>query len=78
MTIGKIIDDAPFRPFHARTALLAAGGPFCDGYILGIVGIALPLLTPRLHLSAGWIGLIGASALIGLFLGGLWAATLPI
>ena len=68
---GKSIDDAPFRPFHARTALLAAGGPFCDGYILGIVGIALPLLTPQLQLSAGWIGLIGASALIGLFLGGL-------
>jgi MFS transporter, putative metabolite transport protein len=68
---GKSIDDAPFKAFHGRTALLAAGGPFCDGYILGIVGIALPLLAPQLGLSVSWMGLIGASALIGLFVGGL-------
>lgn len=67
----RTIDDVPMSRFHWRTALLAAGGPFCDGYILGIIGIALSLLTPQLHLSAGWIGLIGASTMLGMVVGGL-------
>jgi MFS transporter, putative metabolite transport protein len=66
-----LIDDAPLRLFHLRIGVLAAGGPFCDGYILGIIGIALALLTPQLHLGSVWVGLLGASALIGLFVGGL-------
>jgi putative MFS transporter len=71
MATAPTFDDAPLTLFHWRTTLLAAGGPFCDGYILGIIGIALSILTPQLHLGSVWVGLIGASALIGLFAGGL-------
>ncbi|MED1472637.1 MFS transporter [Bacillus salipaludis] len=42
-----------------------------DGYILSIIGIALTQLSPQLHLNAFWTGLIGASALAGIFIGGL-------
>lgn len=71
MSNAVTVDDAPFNAFHARVAAYTTGGYFCDGFILGIVGIALAVLTPELHLSSLWIGLLGAAALIGLFLGSL-------
>ncbi len=65
------IDDAPLKGFHLRVTAYTTGGFFCDGYILGIIGIALSLLGPQLGLGPLWSGLIGASALIGIFIGGI-------
>lgn len=70
MTTKTPLDDLPITPFHRRVAFVAGGGPFCDGYLLGIIAVALPLLTPALGLSSLWEGLVASSALIGLFLGG--------
>jgi MFS transporter, putative metabolite transport protein len=64
-----VMDDAPLSPFHKRLALFASGGPFLDGYILSIIGVALVQITPQLGLSGTTEGLVGASALIGIFLG---------
>ena len=64
------IDDAPFRSFHRRLTLYSCGGPFCDGYILGIVAIALPPLLADLHLTGPWQSLIAAASLMGMLLGG--------
>jgi MFS transporter, putative metabolite transport protein len=62
------IDDAPLNSFHLRVVAYTTGGYFVDGYILGMIGIALALLAPRLGLGAVWTGLIGASALAGIFM----------
>ncbi|MFD1210602.1 MFS transporter [Arthrobacter sp. GCM10027362] len=43
---------------------------FIDGFILGGIGVVMPAITDELQLSAAWQGLIGASALIGIFFGG--------
>jgi MFS transporter, putative metabolite transport protein len=40
-----------------------------DGFDLGIISVVLPSLTKDLHASAAWTGLIGASSLIGIFIG---------
>ena len=45
------IDDVPLNSFHWKITFYSAGGPFCDGYILGIIAPALALLTPQLGLS---------------------------
>lgn len=66
-------DDAPVRLFHFRVAIGASGGEFSDGYGLGIIGIALSLATPALHLTALWTGLIGGASLVGIFVGALLA-----
>lgn len=66
------IDDLPIGRFHIKIAGLTFGAHFTDGYILGLIGIALTLLNPQMQLDAFWQGLIGASALIGLFLGSLF------
>ena len=64
------IDDAGYRPFHTRLLTYSCGGPFCDGYVLGIIAIALPSLAVSLHLGAGWQGLIAAASLLGMVVGG--------
>jgi len=64
------LDDAPVTPFHRRVMAVAMGGPFCDGYLLGVMGVALGLITPALALDTLWTGLIAASVLVGVFIGG--------
>lgn len=64
------IDEAEFRPFHSRLLTYSCGGPFCDGYVLGIVAIALPSLSSDLRLGSGWQGLIAAASLLGMVVGG--------
>lgn len=69
------LDDLPPTSFHAKLALISAGGPFCDGYILGIIGIALPAIVRELHLTGGETGLVGAAALLGVLVGGMLGGT---
>src|SRR4051812_45493306 len=64
-----VLDDAPLSAFHKRLALFSLGGPFLDGYVLSIIGVALVQITPQFGLSGTVEGLVGASALIGIFLG---------
>lgn len=62
-------DDIHFTSVHRKIMLWGSGGPFLDGYVLVIIGIALEQLTPKLQLDANWIGLVGAATLVGLFIG---------
>ncbi|MDR0208916.1 MAG: MFS transporter [Pseudomonas putida] len=66
----RSVEDAPLNAFHRKLTVYSAGGPFLDGYVLSIIGVAMLQITNTLHLSAFWEGLIAASALIGVFLGG--------
>ncbi|UKY53523.1 MFS transporter [Streptomyces inhibens] len=59
------------RRFETRIAVCAGGGEICDGWVLGVVGAALPLAHRDLELTPVWAGLIGSASLIGLFFGGL-------
>lgn len=73
------IDEAPLRAFHLRMSAFVGGGQFVDGYILGVVAIGLVLVPKSFGLTPVWLGLIGSSALIGLFVGGIvcgWIADL--
>ncbi|BBD08502.1 MFS transporter [Desulfovibrio ferrophilus] len=64
-------EDAPFSPVHKKIAIGTFMGQVCDGYVLGIVGIALTYATGALGLDGYWMGLIGAGALFGILLGSL-------
>jgi putative MFS transporter len=65
------LDDVPVTRFHRRLVAIAMGGPFCDGYLLGIIAVALTQITPQLHLDSVWNGLVASSALVGVFIGAL-------
>ncbi|MBB1610629.1 metabolite transporter [Pseudomonas sp. UME83] len=57
--------------FHWRLLFQSAGGPFLDGWLLSIIGVALIGMTPALGLSGTDLSLAGTAALIGIFFGGL-------
>lgn len=65
------IDDAPMSRFHLRVCAYSTGGYFCDGFILGSIGLVIPLIAGPMHLGSLWQGLLGASALIGICIGAL-------
>lgn len=65
------IDAAPISRFHIRVCVYTVGGMFCDGYIIGSIGLALPLLTKQMGLGSWWEGALAAAALIGIFAGAL-------
>ncbi|QYN25520.1 MFS transporter [Amycolatopsis sp. DSM 110486] len=70
-------DDVPLNRFHLRITALTFCANYSDGYELGIISIALPLIAAQLGFGTVWEGLLGASALIGIFLGSIvvgWAA----
>ncbi|GAA3533130.1 MFS transporter [Amycolatopsis ultiminotia] len=70
-------DDVPLNRFHLRITALTFCANYSDGYELGIISIALPVIAGRLGFGSVWEGLLGASALIGIFLGSVlvgWAA----
>jgi putative MFS transporter len=69
-TAHTTLDSAQLNGFHAKLALFSSGGPFLDGYILSIIGIAMVQIQAQWNMSALWAGLIGSSALIGVFIGG--------
>ncbi|HEX8495842.1 MAG TPA: MFS transporter, partial [Actinomycetales bacterium] len=56
--------------FVRRMTLAMAWGQGLDGYDLGIISVVLTLVAKDLGISSGWLGLIAASSLIGIFLGG--------
>ncbi|MBS0374050.1 MAG: MFS transporter [Proteobacteria bacterium] len=73
-TVGqgpRAFDDAELRPFHVRVATASTGGVFCDGFGLGIIGIALTRGAEQLALSPLWLGLLAGASLAGLFFGAL-------
>ena len=69
-------EDAPFSPVHRKVRAGAFMGMVCDGYIIGIVGIALSYAAEPLGLTSFWMGLIGAGALLGILFGSLLAGSM--
>ncbi|MFZ6049742.1 MFS transporter [Pseudomonas sp. CR3202] len=66
----RSIEDVPLNAFHRKLTVYSSGGPFLDGYVLSIIGVVMMQISSALQLSALWEGLIAASALVGVFLGG--------
>ncbi|WP_255950518.1 MFS transporter [Streptomyces odontomachi] len=69
MGTARLLDDSPITAFHVKACCYTVGGFICDGYILGSIGLALPQIKTEMGLGSTWEGLLGASALIGIFAG---------
>ncbi|MEC5409467.1 MFS transporter [Paraburkholderia sp. MPAMCS5] len=65
------IDDVPINAFHVKIAGLTFGAHFTEGFALGTIGYALAAMNRQMPLDAFWMGMIGSSALMGIFLGSL-------
>lgn len=69
MSTFDVIDDAPVSRFHRKLLIACCGGPFLDGYILSLIGIALIGFAEDIPVGPVETGLIGAASLIGIFFG---------
>lgn len=65
------LENARLSKTNWLITMYAGGGEFCDGYILSIIGVALPLITATFALSAAGAGILGSASLVGMFVGGL-------
>ncbi|WP_439894434.1 MFS transporter (plasmid) [Ralstonia sp. 25C] len=69
---GRIgLDDVPLNRFHIKMAGLTFGAHLTEGFTLGTVGYALAGLNKQMPLDAFWMGMLGSSALLGIFFGSL-------
>jgi putative MFS transporter len=64
-----VLDRPAKRGFHTRLLIACCGGPFLDGYVMSIIGVALLGVAEQLHPTTTESGLIGAASLIGIFFG---------
>ena len=56
--------------FQKKITFFGSGGPFLDGYVLVIIGLALMQLVPEWNLTSAETGLLGAATLVGVLIGG--------
>ncbi|MFC9557136.1 MFS transporter [Rhodococcus sp. NPDC056960] len=71
MTTTHALDDAPLSAFHKRLAFSASGGPFLDGYVLSIIGVAMVHVSTEWGLTTAAQGVVGISSMLGIFVGGI-------
>lgn len=65
----EVIDEAPVGRFHRKLLIACCGGPFLDGYVISLIGVAMIGIAEHFTISATMQGLIGAAAIIGTFFG---------
>jgi putative MFS transporter len=65
------LDDVPLNAFHVKIAGLTFGAHLTEGFALGTIGYALAAMNRQMPIDAFWMGMIGSSALMGIFLGSL-------
>jgi putative MFS transporter len=68
-----MLDDVGMTPFLRKVTIFSSGGPFLDGFVLSIIGVAMDALPNHgaMRLDNTWTSIIGAAALAGIFLGTL-------
>lgn len=68
-SVRKTIDDVTMTPFLRKVTLFSSGGSFLDGYVLSLIGVALTQIAPQFDLTTVESAAIGASVMLGIFVG---------
>ncbi|WHY97952.1 MFS transporter [Peribacillus simplex] len=67
----RTMEELPLSGFHFKMFAYASGSTFIDGYIIGIIAVALSAMQSQFDLSLTMMGLIGMATLAGMFAGGV-------
>ncbi|MFP3125818.1 MFS transporter [Ectobacillus funiculus] len=71
MSKVRTMEEMPLSRFHFKMFTYSGGSAFLDGYIIGIIGVALSVIQSRFDMSLTIMGLLGTATLVGMFFGGL-------
>lgn len=67
----RTMEEMPLSRFHIKMFTYSSGSAFLDGYIIGIIGVALSVIKTQFDMSLTIMGLLGTATLVGMFFGGL-------
>lgn len=67
----RTLEDMPLSKFHYQMFFYTGGGAFIDGYIIGIISVALAVLQPQFDMSLTLVGLVAMATYVGMFFGGI-------
>jgi len=67
----RTMEELPMSSFHYKMFIYASGSTFIDGYIIGIIAVALSVMQTQFEMSLTMLGLIGMATLAGMFVGGI-------
>jgi putative MFS transporter len=67
----RTMEEMPLSRFHFKMFTYSSGSAFLDGYIIGIIGVALSVIKTQFDISLTIMGLLGTATLVGMFFGGL-------
>ncbi|MDQ7862094.1 hypothetical protein RCO48_17275 [Peribacillus frigoritolerans] len=65
----RTMDELPLSRFHYKMFAYASGSTFIDGYIIGIIAVALSVMQSQFDMSLTIMGLIGMATLAVCLLG---------
>lgn len=67
----RTMEEMPLSGFHFKMFTYTSGSTFLDGYILGIIAVALSVMQTQLDMSLTVMGLLGTATLVGMLFGGI-------
>jgi putative MFS transporter len=67
--LTALLDAAPLKPVQRWLWVLSTGGTLLDGFVIFVLGVAMPLIIAEFRLTPEVVGLIGASLVFGAVFG---------
>ncbi len=67
--LTPLLDGSPVKPIQRWLWVLSTGGTLLDGFVIFVLGVAMPLIIADFHLTPDAVGLIGASLVFGAVFG---------
>jgi putative MFS transporter len=67
--LTSLLDESPLKPIQRWLWVLSTGGTLLDGFVIFVLGVAMPLMIAEFHLTPDVVGLIGASLVFGAVFG---------
>jgi MFS transporter, putative metabolite transport protein len=67
--LTALLDEAPLKAIQRWLWVLSTGGTLLDGFVIFVLGVAMPLIIAEFHLTPDVVGLIGASLVFGAVFG---------
>jgi putative MFS transporter len=64
-----MLDESSLNRIQRWLWVLSTGGTLLDGYVIFVLGVAMPIIIAEFHIQPDMVGLIGASLVFGAVIG---------